>query len=364
MTLRTRMILLISLLLAGSVLVTTALLTNNVRESMLEPQQGFLLRQATQAALAAIIILFIGAVASLLLSRAVTRPVISLERAANSVKQGGYQPDLLSNVVTRTDEFGELGRVFDQMAREVSARDQRLKLLKVIIPLGVSLSAEKDFNRLLETIVVESQRITRAEGGSLYLRTEDEKLKFVILRNEPLGIALGGTSGNPVTFTPVPMDDENGEPNHSHVASHCALTGERVSIKNAYESTEFDFAGTRAFDAQTGFHSQSFMTIPLKDTTEKVIGVLQLLNARTMDGEVIPFAEDEVLDSIGLITSAALSAYIREEGLRQEIDKLRIEIDLTRQTKQVQEIAESDYFQQLQMKAQLMKQKRMGNPGE
>ncbi len=322
--------------------------------------QAAILRQVTQAALVAAVILLIGAAASILLSRVVTRPVITLGRAAHAVEQGKYEPSLLQDVAARADELGDLGRVFDRMAQEVSARDRRFQLLKVIIPLGVSLSAEKDFNRLLETIVAESQKITHAEAGSLYLRTDDEKLKFVIVRNEPLGISLGGTSGKPVTFSPVPLYRENGEPNQNHIASHCALTGERVSIKDAYQSTEFDLSGTRAFDKATGFHSQSFMTIPLKDTADKVIGVLQLINARNDSGEVLPFAEDEVLDSVGLITSAALSAYVREESLRQEIDKLRVEIDLVKQTKQVQEIAESDYFQQLQAKAQLMKQKRAG----
>jgi len=212
---------------------------------------------------------------------------------------------------------------------------------------------------LLETIVIEAQKITHAQGGSLYLLTEDKKLKFVILRNEPLGMSLGGTSGKAVTFTPVPLYTEGGEPNHNNVASSCALTGKRVSIANAYETTQFDFSGTRAFDARTGFHSQSFMTIPLKDTADTVIGVLQLINAREPQGEKITaFPEDEVLDAVGLITSAALSAYIREESLRTEINKLRIEIDSVKQTKQVEEITESDYFRQLQAKARKMKENR------
>jgi GAF domain-containing protein len=229
----------------------------------------------------------------------------------------------------------------------------------VIIPLGVSLSAEKDFNRLLETIVIEAQKITRAEAGSLYLRTPDNLLRFVILRNHALKIFLGGTTGKAPVFKSIPMYLEAGQPNHHNLASYVALTGKSVALADAYQTTEFDLSGTRAFDAETGYRSQSFITIPLRDTAEQVIGVLQLINAQDeATGKVVPFNQDEVIDSLGLITSAALSAYIREESLRQEITKLRIEIDHAHQNKQVEEITESDYFQQLQAKARKMREQR------
>jgi HAMP domain-containing protein len=321
--------------------------------------QAAIERQISQSIVAALAILLAGVVMSIFMSRAVTRPLDSFREAAASVHAGGYQPDLLSGVVTRKDELGKLGLVFDQMAREVGARDRRLNLLRVIIPMGVALSAEKDFSRLLETIVIEAERLTNADAGSLYLLTDDNMLKFVIVRNQTLEIALGGTTGKEMTLQPIPLYDEQGHPNHNHIASYCALTGKSVSIENVYTTTEFDLSGTRAFDTQTGYHSKSVLTMPLKDTSNNVIGVLQLLNAKDhKTKEVVHFQEDEVVDSLALITSAALTAYIREETLREEINKLRIEIDHSKQNKQVDEIAESDYFKNLQAQAALLRKKR------
>ncbi len=321
--------------------------------------QAALRWQVEQAAIIAAIILLIGSITSLLLARAVTRPIVSLIRAASTVQAGIYDRSLLQAVTAREDELGALGRTFDQMAVEVSARDRRLKLLRVIIPIGVALSAERDFDRLLETIVIEAQKITHADAGSLYLRTEENTLRFVIVRNDSLKVYLGGTTGNPVTFQNVPMYTEDGQPNHSHLAAYVALTGEKVFLDDAYQAAGFDLSGTRAFDAQTGYHSKSFLTMPLKDTSDSIIGILQLINAKDPEtGEIVPFEQDEVLDSLTLITSAGLTAYIREEGLRQEIDKLRIEVDMVKQTSQVREIADSDYFQQLQAKAQRMRERR------
>lgn len=315
--------------------------------------------QLTQAVVAALVILLTGVVMSIVMARTVTRPLDSFRHAAASIQAGSYRPNTLKDVITRQDELGRLGLVFDQMAREVSARDSRLSLLRAIIPIGVALSAEKDFSRLLETIVIEAQRITNADAGSLYLRTDDDMLKFVIVRNNTLNIALGGATGREVTLNSIPLYDQQGNPNYNHVASYCALTGKHVSLEDAYATTEFDLSGTQAFDAETGYHSKSFLTMPLQDTSNNVIGVLQLLNAKDPEtNTVIPFQEDEVMDSLALITSAALSAYIREETLRAEINKLRIEIDHSKQTKQVNEIAESDYFKNLQAQAEAMRKKR------
>lgn len=317
--------------------------------------------QLANALLSAFVILILGIIMSIVMTNAFTRPLDYFRDAAASIQAGNYQPAMIESVVRRKDELGRLALVFDQMAREVSARDRRLNLLRVIIPLGVALSVEKDFSRLLETIVVEAQHIAHADAGSLYLLEDASLLRFVIVRNDTLKIALGGTTGNPVTLNPIALYDEQGQPNHHHIASYCALTGKVISVKDAYETTEFDLSGTRAFDEQTGYHTKSLLTLPLKDTTNHIIGVLQLLNARDhITGEMTNFHEDEVVELLALITSAALSAYIREETLREEINKLRIEIDHSRQDKQVEEIAESDYFKQLQAQAAEMRKKRNG----
>jgi HD-GYP domain-containing protein (c-di-GMP phosphodiesterase class II) len=68
-----------------------------------------------------------------------------------------------------------------------------------------------------------------------------------------------------------------------------ALTGETVNIKDAYEEEGFDFEGTKNFDKKSGYRSKSFLTVPLKNHENEIIGVMQLINARNDKGEVIPF---------------------------------------------------------------------------
>jgi HD-GYP domain-containing protein (c-di-GMP phosphodiesterase class II) len=163
-----------------------------------------------------------------------------------------------------------------------------------LIEIGIALSAERDTNRLMETILLEAKDLSNADGGTLYLRTEDNNLKFEIMRTESLKIALGGTTGKGITFPPVRLyDPATGKENRANVASCAALTGKSINIPDAYESKDFDFSGTRKFDQGTGYRSKSFLTVPMKNSQGDIIGVLQLLNAiDRQSGKVIPFGGD------------------------------------------------------------------------
>lgn len=238
---------------------------------------------------------------------------------------------------------------------------QRLdELLGTVVDIGVMLSSEKNFNRLLENILIEAQTLCNADAGTLYLQVEDE-LHFVFVRNQSLNMVQGGSTGKEIAFPPLPLYDQAGNPNHNNVATHTALTGESVHIPNAYTAKEFDFSGTKKFDDETGYKSLSFLCVPLRNERGKVTGVLQLINAQNpITGEVIPFDLQllQVVESLSSLASVALVSYIREQTLRQEIEKLRIEIDQSKQAEQVAEITDTEYFQTLKEKLQDLRERR------
>jgi HD-GYP domain-containing protein (c-di-GMP phosphodiesterase class II) len=181
---------------------------------------------------------------------------------------------------------------------------QRLEQLNAI---GASLSAERDIDRLLESILAAAKTITRADGGTLYRVTEEKTLRFEIVRTSSLKYYLGGTTGNPVPFYPIQLY-KDGKPNHSMVAAHAALTGKTVNIPDAYAADGFDFSGTRAFDAKTGYRSQSFLTVPMRNHDHEIIGVLQLINAHDpKSGETVPFSPSDQRLAESLASQAAVA---------------------------------------------------------
>jgi HD-GYP domain-containing protein (c-di-GMP phosphodiesterase class II) len=188
--------------------------------------------------------------------------------------------------------------------------------------IGAALSHERDIDRLLETILVAAKTITHADGGTLYRMSEDERsLRFEIVRNDSLGIAMGGTSGNPIPFPPLPLQTESGAPNNSMVAAYAAIQQKTVNIADAYEAEGFDFSGTRKFDERTGYRSRSFLTVPMKNHENAVIGVLQLINAIDPDtGEVVSFSAADQRLAESLASQAAIALTNRQ--LIDQLEKL------------------------------------------
>ena len=189
-----------------------------------------------------------------------------------------------------------------------AAADDLVARLESLNAIGASLSAERDITRLLESILTAAKSITRADGGTLYRVTEEGTLRFEIVRTTSLGFHLGGTSGNPVPFYPIHLIGKDGKPNHSMVAAYAALTGQTVNIPDAYTAEGFDFTGTRNFDRKTGYRSKSFLTVPMRNHENEIIGVLQLINATDpVSGEIVPFSASDQRLAESLASQAAIA---------------------------------------------------------
>jgi HD-GYP domain-containing protein (c-di-GMP phosphodiesterase class II) len=185
--------------------------------------------------------------------------------------------------------------------------------------IGVALSSERDTKRLLEMILLGAKEIANADGGTLYTVTDDNKLKFEIMRTDSLHIAMGGTTGKDIPFPPLPLYREDGTPNTNMVAAYSVINDKTVNIADAYEEEGFDFSGTRKFDANTGYRSKSFLTIPMKNHENEIIGVLQLLNAQKQGStEVIPFSSEnqQLVESLASQAAVALTNHNLIEGLK------------------------------------------------
>lgn len=192
--------------------------------------------------------------------------------------------------------------------------------LEQLNEIGAALSQEKNLDRLLEKILVAAQSITHADGGTLYLVEEGERLRFAIMRNDTLKIALGGTSGNAIPFYPIHLY-KDGKPNNSMVAAYAAINQRTVNIADAYSEAGFDFSGTRQFDQKTGYRSKSFLTVPMKNHEGEIIGVLQLINAKAPEsGEILAFSEADQRLAESMASQAAIA--LTNRALINQLEEL------------------------------------------
>ncbi len=185
---------------------------------------------------------------------------------------------------------------------------ERLKRIEKLNEIGIALSSEKNTPHLLEMILIGAKEITNADGGTLYSMREDGAIQMEIVRTDSLNFAMGGTTGKPIPFPPIPLHDREGNGNKQMVVTYAVLHDCTVNIPDAYNAEGFDFAGTRAFDQKTGYRSTSFLTVPMKNHEGDIIGVLQLLNAKDpITGQVIPFSEESQMLAESLASQAAIA---------------------------------------------------------
>ena len=188
--------------------------------------------------------------------------------------------------------------------------------LEQLNEIGAALSQEKDIEHLLEKILLAAMAVTRADAGTLYVKEpsdEGPRLRFAIMRNESMGIAMGGTTGNPIPFYPVHLYGKDGTPNNQMVAAYTALTGKTVNIADAYTEEGFDFSGTRNFDKKTGYRSKAFLTVPMKNHESETIGVLQLINSRDpTTNEIGAFSHSDQRLGESLASQAAIALTNRQ----------------------------------------------------
>ncbi len=181
--------------------------------------------------------------------------------------------------------------------------------LEQLTDLSLELSRNRDTSQLLERILRAAKDMTHADGGTLYRVSADRKrLCFHISINDSLGMYQGGASGHAVDIPDIPLFAASGGQNLEAVAAYAANTGLSVNIQDVYQVDVFNFSGMRKFDQTYGYHSQSFLTVPMQDHEGELVGVLQLINATDpATGKTCAFSETDQRLIEALASQAAIA---------------------------------------------------------
>ncbi len=313
-----------------------------------------------------VVALILGLWLAFFLRAIIAGPIRRLTAVAKEIRSGELTAVAK---VESGDEIGVFAETFNSMTAKL--RDTLLQirkekkraddLLNVVIPIGVALSSERDFNRLMENMLVEAMKYCHADSGTLFLR-ENGNLRPVMIRITSKDINLGGTSQTPVDTAPLelPTTAQTEGDYKMTIASYAVHTGETVNVSNIRESQSYDFSHILEYDASINYQTLSVLAIPLKNNKEEVLGIMQLANPQdTETQEVIAFDSNlqQMMQSFSSLAVAAFESYIREQKLRQEIQQLRIEIDESKKQKEVSDIVDTDFFQDLRAKARDLRQR-------
>ena len=149
------------------------------------------------------------------------------------------------------------------------------------------LSHIKDVHALLDEVLLQARRLTRADAGSIYL-IENDVLNFSYIHNDTLFGASGVNRYLYANHT-LPVD------NHS-LAGYAALTGEPLIIDDAYHlPAGMPFTFNDAFDRLSGYRTQSILAAPLVTSNNKTVGVIEIINPLNEDRHPSAFTPGDLL---------------------------------------------------------------------
>ena len=225
------------------------------------------------------------------------------------------QGAIFKRMPTKKKLLRETGSKAERLASQLRATRQLLKVAErereQLNEIGVALSSQRNINVLLTLILKKAREITGADAGSLYLVEEDahdgRHLRFKLTQNDSFEFPFQ-------EFT-LPLTEDS-------MAGYTALRGEVLNFADAYKiPSDLPFRFNDRYDRESGYHTRSLLSLPMKNAKGEVIGVLQLINSkrdlalrlRNAD-DVAKYVQPFRERSVGLALSLASQAAVAYEN--------------------------------------------------
>lgn len=150
-----------------------------------------------------------------------------------------------------------------------------------------SLNHINDIDSLLDKILYEARQFTNADAGSIYLR-EGNRLRFSYVQNDTMASRDSNTNRHIYSTHEIPISEKS-------IAGYVALVGQPLLIEDAYQiKNTAPYCFNRSFDELSSYRTRSILTAPLTTSREKVIGVIQIINAQNKQGKSVPFSKEDM----------------------------------------------------------------------
>ncbi len=197
--------------------------------------------------------------------------------------------------------------------------------LNRILHIDSELDQVKDLDLLLERLLFLARREARADAGTVYINVNG-KLAFSHTQNDTLQKKLKPNEKLPYNYYVIPINDES-------IAGFVANNEVCLNIPDMYcisKSKPYHF--NPSFDEKTGYRTVSSLTFPLLSSDDELLGVMQLINARSANGKSVSFKNKdipffEVFARFGAksiqrakMTRALLETISRFAGLRDPVE--------------------------------------------
>ena len=168
--------------------------------------------------------------------------------------------------------------------------------LKSVLQLDVEFNQIKDLDILLERILLEARKVVHADAGSIYVYETGidngevmGKLAIKYAQNDTLNKDLPPGKKPVYSIFSLPI-------NKNTISGYCALTKELINVPDVYNlPADVPFSYNTSFDKISGYKTTSTLAVPLLTSDDMVLGVIQVINAKDGEGNMVPFSPDDEL---------------------------------------------------------------------
>lgn len=167
--------------------------------------------------------------------------------------------------------------------------------------LGIELSQVNDLDMLMERVLTRARQFVNADAGSIYIRT-DNWLHFTYTQNDTLQKKLAPGEKLIYSTFNIPIDEKS-------IAGYVAATGRPLNIDEAYDlEPTLPYSFRKKVDETVGYRTQTILTLPLKNSSRQILGILQIINAQDASNNITTFSErdERMMSHFAAIAAVAL----------------------------------------------------------
>jgi transcriptional regulator with GAF, ATPase, and Fis domain len=152
-----------------------------------------------------------------------------------------------------------------------------------------SVFETNDLDTLLHKILNYAKTVTHCEAGTIYLKDDENYLRFKIFQNDTFSYEKIYEFQEPLKNMKLKI-----EQNSDALSVATFLQSKIISVDDIYKDSKYNFSASKNFDKKHNYTTKSLLCVPLINHFNKeVIGVLQLINKKNDKKENISFTNED-----------------------------------------------------------------------
>lgn len=132
-----------------------------------------------------------------------------------------------------------------------------------------SLSQDLGTQSLLLTLTMHASKVCSAQRSTVFILDDNTEQLWSVSTDTGAEIRI---------------------PKKAGIAGECCVSGAVINIPDAYADPRFN----QQIDIKTGFRTKSILAIPMFGTEREVVGVIQMINKVSYDGQLEYFDDDDI----------------------------------------------------------------------